>query len=170
MVSRSSLWEESDTPPLRPPLPACPQRDLWILTLIPQPAFRSAAEGTNVPRLQPKPGRVTNPIQPGSDVSIYTWEAPGRPMGRIASALPTAPWHTRVQNHINLCPALRTLPREGDRATEAHGGSKRLVGSAGPPRSCRVGGCSGRRNECLDSFLFPAQSPSLCVCPVPTSV
>lgn len=110
MVSRSSLWEESDTPPLRPPLPACPQGDLWVVTQIPQPTSRSAAEGSNVPGLQPKPGRAITPIQPGSDAGICSWEAPARPMGRIAWALPTPPWHTQVQTPINHCPGLPGEP------------------------------------------------------------
>lgn len=104
MVSRSSLWEESDTPPLHPPLPACPQGDLWVVTQTPHPIV------SNIPGLRPKPGRAITPVQPGSDTGIYTWEAPARLTGRVALALPTPPWHTRVQTHINHCPGLAGEP------------------------------------------------------------
>lgn len=134
-------------PLLHPPLPAYPPMDCRL-----DPTSRSAAEGNNVPGLQPEPGRMVSPIQLGSDTGLYTWDAPGKPRGGIVVSLPIAPWHTPVRRHRNPCPGLpgepllpEPAPWEGDRAAEAQGSSKWPAGSAGPfaPTGCGVGGVSG---------------------------
>lgn len=129
MVSRTSLWEESDTPPLRPPLPACPQGDLWVVTQIPQPTSRSAAEESTVPGLQPEPGGAVTPTQPGSDTGIYTRGGSCRTDGQncLGSFHPSLA-HVSAETPISLpwapwgAPVPRSLPPgKGGCANEAHG-------------------------------------------------
>lgn len=134
-------------PLLHPPLPANPLMDCRL-----DPTSRSAAEGNNVPGLQPEPGRVVSPIQLGSDTGLYTREAPGKPRGGIVVSLPTAPWHTPVRRHRNPCPGLPgepLLPEPGKGT-----GLLRLKAAASGRGGCRSlcsHGLRGGRSEWVHS-------------------